>query len=278
MPDLGPHLLGRIPSPPDERDYPARAFLSSDPLQKALAALVASKSVPKVTKTWAKLVTEKIDPPSPVPPPGPTPPAPSDKVWSDPEQVLDQGNYGTCVGNGTAQWCNTLPVDDKYTEGMGEPATTGGPYARALYYEATCIDGQPDDPDAKNGGQQGATVRSGMQALKNRGRCSVYASITSVADIKAWLQQKGPVVFGTDWTADMFNPDKDGYIKPTGDVEGGHCWLGLGDLESEDALEAVNSWGSEWGLAGYFKIKWADLETLLNQQGEAWGALELPAS
>lgn len=288
--NLGSHLLGRIPSPPDERDYKLADYLGDDnsnPLDQALANLKRSKTVATATKNWATTITnylKTLSPqPSPSPSPSPTPspspsPAPStgDKTYDDNEPVLDQGQYGTCVGNGWSQWANTDPIDDKYTEGMGQSAKNGGPYARAVYYEATVIDGQPDDPDAPNGGQQGSTVRSGAKAMQARTRLSAYAFASSIDEIKQFVQQSGPVVVGTDWTNDMFNPDANGYITPTGATEGGHCYLIVGDLESEGAFLFQNSWGSSWGLNGRFKMKYADFEKLLNSGGEACAAVELP--
>jgi hypothetical protein len=185
-------------------------------------------------------------------------------VWEDPEAVLDQGAYGTCVGNGWAQWGNTLPIDAKLVEKD----------ARSIYYQATIFDGQPDDPDKPGGGQQGSNVRSGAKAMQKRGNLVSYAFAASITEVRAWLRNKGPVVFGTDWTHDMFNPDPNGYVAPTGAVAGGHCYIALGDLPGEGAIEFLNSWGPGWGLGGRFKMKVADAETLFGQQGEACVAVE----
>lgn len=296
--NLGPHLLGRIPSPPDERDFKLERFLNVATTQLSNAQIqtlienaindhlklttvgYAGHSLAwqnRTTTQWYQgldLLTQAYNALGSTPPP--PPPPTGDVTYADNEAVLDQGQFGTCVGNGTAQFLNTDPIDDKYTEGMGQSATNGGPYARALYYEATVNDGSPDDPNSSGGGQQGASVRSGMKALKNRNRIGAYAVAASLDDIKTWLHSgKGPLVVGTDWMNDMFNPTN-GYVKPTGGVAGGHCYLLVGDLASEGAFLFQNSWGASWGLKGRFKMKYADFQTLLNQQGEAWAAVELP--
>lgn len=268
---IGKHLLGRIPSPPDDRDYQLREFLGSDAtiLANAIDELKQTKTgfinpywkVPPAATHWGKALA-LLASLTPTPPPSPT----GDVVYQNSEPVLDQGNYGTCVGNGWAQWGNTNPVDDKFTEKE----------ARAIYYEATVIDGQPDDPDSSGGGQQGSTVRSGAKAMQNRKRNSVYAFAASLDEIKQWLQSgKGVVVIGSDWTNDMFNPDSKGYVVPTGGVAGGHCYILVGDLESEGAFLFENSWGSGWGQKGYFKMKYADFQKLFDSQGEACVAVEL---
>lgn len=264
--NIGPHLLGRNPSKPDARDFKVSTFLSTDPLDIALASLLKS-STSKATKAWAQVATERIKglnpSPSPVPPtPSPTPtPVNTDKVWIDSDAVLDQGETGHCVGFGSAQWGNTDPVNDNYNNDDGHK----------LYYECKIIDGEPNQ-------ENGSEVRSGMKALQNRGRLSTYASATTLEEIKTWVQTKGSVVIGSDWMNDMFDPDSKGYIKPTGGYAGGHCYLLVGDLISEGAFEFQNSWGDSWGLNGRFKMKYADFQTLLDNQGEAWVAIELDAA
>lgn len=287
------YALGRIPSPPDGRDYRLENFLhlGADTVDDAatLAAKASAefklttiryqdwvaRTYPDVTAThWWRgfnFLSQIVSPPPP-PPSG-------DVSWADPDPVLDQGQYGTCIGNGGAQWCNTDPVEDHYTEGWGSDPTKGGPYARSLYYETTVLDGSPDvptEPPDYSGGQQGATPRSLMKALKNRGRLSAYAVTYSVDTVKTWLDQKGSVIFGTNWYKGMFTPDANGYISPTGGLAGGHCYIASDHFRNEGAIGFLNSWGEDWGLGGRCKMKYADVATLLNQQGEAWTAVELP--
>ena len=285
MPDtIDASLLGRKPSPPDSRDFQLRHFLSDDPLHALLADVLKSHLVPAAIKHLFVAIVNAVDPntptptppgpaPQPTPDPNPTPPAATtDIVYGDTDGPLDQGNFGTCVGNGWAQWGNTLPIDDHYDETA----------ARAIYYEATVIDGQPDNPDAPNGGQQGSNVRSGAKAMQNRARLGTYAFAASIDEVRAWVDQHGPVVFGTDWTQQMFTPDANGYVSPSdGDVKGGHCYLCVGDLPGEGALVFQNSWGAGWGttidgVAGRFKMTYADAASLLAQQGESCASVELP--
>ena len=189
-------------------------------------------------------------------------------AWTDPV-VLDQGAYGTCVGNGWAGWGDSMPVEDSYTETD----------ARAIYFEATCLDGHCDDPDAPGGGQQGSSVRSGAQAMQKRGRLAAYAFSVSLADMNEWLDNHGPVVMGTNWTNGMFTPDANGYIAPTGPVEGGHCYLCIDHITEDGADDYLfrNSWGASWGLGGDFKMHAADVQALLSASGEACFAVELAA-
>ena len=269
-PTLGPHLLGRLPSPPDERDWQLEAFLGADAdLAKAAAAEFKLTTVGYINKNW------KPPPPAGThwakgmallaqiggtPPPPPPPPS-GDVKWPNSNPVLNQGQYGRCVGFAWCQWGNTLPVDDHYGYQDGVD----------VYYEATVLDGHPDPA-----GQQGATTRSGVKAMQNRGRLTSYAFASSIDTVRQWVKTKGPVTVGTDWHQDMYQPNAQGYVKPTGAIVGGHEWVIVGDLVSEDAALALNSWGSNWGIGGSFKIKWADFDILFKAEGEAVAALEIP--
>lgn len=274
------YSLGRVRSPRDARDYRLENFLGLGVGERAeltdqeLAALAvaelkqttityqrwASTRYADVTKThwWKALDALAKIAPAPTPPSG--------KVsWQNPEPTLDQGEYGTCVGNGVAQFGNTYPTDDAFIEKD----------ARAIYYEATVLDGWPDDPDAPGGGQQGATCRSGMQAFKNRGRIGTYAMSTNYATLTTWLLSKGPIVVGTDWLANMFEPDANGFVDVSGYVAGGHCYLWLGYDPGADVGEFLNSWGAGWGKNGHFYMHGADIKRLFQSYGEAYTSVEL---
>ena len=74
-------------------------------------------------------------------------------------------------------------------------------------------------------------------------------------EIDDWINNNGPVVVGTAWTDDMFSPDSNGLVKPTGAVAGGHCYLMLEEVDADDTYVFQNSWGASWGHNGRFKMK-----------------------
>lgn len=270
---LGPHLLGCNPSPPDARDWQLASFIeaaqSGDPLDLALAALLAARGPAKTTKAWASVATERLKAVSPVPTPappdpGPTgppaPPEPTNTIWADPHATLNQSATPHCVGFGWTQWANTDPTNDDFGDEVGH----------AVYYECKAIDGQP-------GKENGSDVRSGAKAMQARGRLDAYAFAQTVAEIRAWVGSTGPVVLGSDWYDDMFNPDAQGFVYPTGKIAGGHCYLLAGDRRDEDAAFLLNSWGADWGLGGWFKLRWDDVRKLIEDSwGEACATIELP--
>jgi papain like protease len=172
---------------------------------------------------------------------------------------LDQGQTGHCVGFGWAGWVDALPVEGNYQNADGH----------AVYYECKVIDGEPL-------AENGSYVRSGALALRNRGRLAAFGFAKTLTEIDEWINTQGPIVVGTSWTDDMFSPDANGFVKPTGGAAGGHCYLMLEKRDDEDAYVFQNSWGSGWGQNGRFKMKRSDFDGLLSDFGEVCCAAELP--
>lgn len=267
-----PELLGRKPSPPDLRDYRLANFQGIGSLVTAGTpqelAKYAVSELQKTTITYKQWAARKYSDVTVthwwkalnalaqianMPPPVPT----SDKTWDVTGFQFDQGETGHCVGFGWAGWSDAEPVENTYVNAEGH----------AIYYEAKVIEGDP-------GGEDGAYVRDGAKAMKARGRLTTYASARTMNEVLDWVRQNGPLVVGTDWTYDMFEPDANGYVKPTGGEAGGHCYLLYGVVD--DTLLFKNSWASDFGINGSFKMKVNDWTTLFQAYGEAWTAVELP--
>ena len=110
--------------------------------------------------------------------------------------------------------------------------------------------------------------------MKNRGRLSVYASASTVDEALVHLRTKGPLVVGTDWLDEMFDPDADGRVHVSGGVAGGHCYLWNGVEGTK--FWFVQSWGASWGKGGIFYIEEAEFRKLFDDFGEIWASVELP--
>ena len=80
-------------------------------------------------------------------------------------------------------------------------------------------------------------------------------TITSIAAIAAKLTSRGPLV-GNMTVYPSFYNYTDGVYSPTDGeaAEGGHCIVICGYDDSDDSWICKNSWGSGWGVLGYFKI------------------------
>lgn len=180
------------------------------------------------------------------------------KQWTL-DQILNQADTPHCVGFSCAGFGNCLPVDDEYRDDDGH----------WFYYRAKEFDGEA-------GAENGSCMRSGALALRLKGRINAFAFAKNIWEIIAWIQSKGPLLIGTNWYEGMFDPDKAGYVKPTGLLAGGHAYLLTGFKPLTLTFTFANSWGAQWGLKGMFKMRLWDFARLLSEDGEAVAAVELP--
>lgn len=184
-------------------------------------------------------------------------------LWSAPPgtKVLDQKAEGACVGMGVTHELlfNPVPVP-----GLDET------FAREKIYWVA----QRDDPWA-GGSYPGATptyegtgVLYGVKAAADLGYYTEYRWGTSEHEMALGVSHLGPAIIGIDWPEDMFRPDRNGFIRPTGETAGGHCILVIGINVEGDYYTLHNSWGPAWGDNGNAKIKRKDMAKLLANQGE----------
>lgn len=182
---------------------------------------------------------------------------PRDRTWRR-GQAYNQGQTPECVA---------------YT-GKGLLNTT--PFSHAVDYDIR----SEYDPDVfYNGARQndewpgeaydGTSALGLCKYLKSQGIVSEYRWCFGLNDVLLTLSHVGPVGIGILWTNDMFDPDADGLITPTGGEAGGHEVELIGLDVSEKVVIGMNSWGPNWGHHGRFKLRWVDLETLLNDNGDA---------
>lgn len=178
---------------------------------------------------------------------------PRSYTWSV-AQHLDQGQDGACVGFGFTHLEMARPKPHKgltYDDAM------------SLYHRAQQLDEYPGE------NYSGTSVNAGGLASREKGWLMQFRWATSVDDIVSAIGHHGPVVMGTNWYAGMMDIDSNGFLHPTGTLEGGHCWLIKGVSVKKRYFRAHQSWGTSWGLNGDFLISWDDLGTLLADSGEA---------
>jgi papain like protease len=181
------------------------------------------------------------------------------RSWKQNGAWLNQGNSGTCVGNGYAHRRADGPVP---TPNIDEA------WARALYLEASVLYwGVPDTTMFK-----GTSVRSGADALFTRGAIDRYEWVTTPEGLRWALLEVGSLVLGIDWYHSMDNADADGYITQdlTTYKRGGHCVIvNKIDTAPDDGSEPYgrvkNSWGINWGNHGTVRFALDEFEDLVSK-------------
>jgi hypothetical protein len=193
---------------------------------------------------------------------------PRDVVHRHYGDVLDQLKLGSCTGNSGRQCLNCEPLhrpgeriwneDDAIDLYSG--ATRRDPWAGAW---------PPDDT-----GSSGLAVGAELVA---RGEIDRYEGGFGIDDALK-LATAGPISVGSEWTDGMFDPDRAGFIHPTGAVVGGHQWTIRGISWREEWVLILNSWGYGWGgwikpqtatsfarreYPGHARMRFTDLEELV---------------
>jgi hypothetical protein len=180
--------------------------------------------------------------------------APKTVLWPRHVPPYDQRNLGSCTGNAMAGALSTAPFNHRFGERR----------AVLLYEAATQLDDIPGAFPPDDTGSSGLAV---AKAAQKAGLITRYEHAFGLQDVISALQT-GPVIAGTDWLTGMDTPDAQGFVKVTGSVRGGHEYEILGvDLEQR-YFTACNSWGTSWGVGGYFKIRIDDFAALLARGGD----------
>lgn len=134
-----------------------------------------------------------------------------------------------------------------------------------VYNRAKQIDEWPGEA------YSGTSVLAGAKVIQELGHLIEYRWALDVQDVLATLSVYGPVVIGVNWHQGMERTDRNGFIRVTGPVRGGHCVVLRGVISDPIHGWVVlgrNSWGPKWGRDGDFKLSANDLSKLLKEDGE----------
>jgi hypothetical protein len=177
--------------------------------------------------------------------------APHNRAWTR-ESWLDQGREGACTGFGLATTISTTPRASEMTNEMGQQ----------FYYEAR----RRDEYAGEN--YDGSSVLGAMEAGKAMGWLSAYWWAKTLDEVISGVSHYGAMEIGVDWYTGMFDPDADGFLHRTGQIEGGHA-LSLAAVNVTGRFFRLdNSWGPDWGRHGSAFISFDDVAQLLAQRGE----------
>jgi C1A family cysteine protease len=193
--------------------------------------------------------------------------------------VENQGNLNSCTGNALAGILEILEMKDKI------------PFQELsrlfIYYNERLIEHSVQADD-------GAAIRDGIKTLVKQGVCSEkkwpyaqnkwnakppkacyaeaskhqvtsYQRIQSLDEMRACLADGYPFVFGFSVYEGFESPAvaKTGILDLPKQGErqvGGHAVVGVGYDDSARRILVRNSWGADWGQAGYFTMPYEYVE------------------
>jgi hypothetical protein len=186
------------------------------------------------------------------------------RYWWDDGAWLNQGQTETCVGHAWAHWIEDSPIT--------HPDTVTDPYL--IYAGAQMNDEWPGID------YEGTSVRGGAKWLQDQGIVGQYHWGFSLDDVRYAVKNLGPVIMGTNWYDDMFNPVWDDaksrtMVRVGGKIAGGHAYVLNGINEIVGTFRLKNSWGRGWGVQGRASISFEDVARLLSEDGEACIATEV---
>lgn len=137
--------------------------------------------------------------------------------------------------------------------------------AHKLYSKATSIDPFPGSwtaPDWEDTGSSGLAAAKAAQTYKLGAE---YNFLFNGANETVQAIMEGhTVAVGSYWYNDMFDPDDNGFVEPTGGVAGGHEYLARGYIEPKDAI-VIRCW---WGYYRDVLIKREHLNDLIMDDGD----------
>jgi hypothetical protein len=192
--------------------------------------------------------------------------------WRNWGQKLDQGDLGACTGYAAAHCLNHMPM----RASIRPRPTLKNAQAEEFYSIATGLDPWPGQWRPDDTGSSGLAA---CQAAVHLGFATGYRWAFGFDHGRAALRD-GPLMMGSYWDWNMFEPDKDGYIRTGGGVAGGHEFIITADYPDLGEVWGLNSWGPSWGgwgpvqrngyrtHPGMFRMKYPVFRELLERDGD----------
>jgi C1A family cysteine protease len=195
--------------------------------------------------------------------------------------VYNQGSLGSCTGNAISAAFEF----ERLKQGIG--AKSWIPSRLFIYYNERVMEGTVES-------DSGAMIRDGIKSISKQGVCAemtwpydinkfrtkpaksayteamrnqalTYARVTrTLSQMKGCIASGYPFVFGFT-VYDSFESQavaKTGVVDmpaPTESVLGGHAVVACGYDDGTQRFKVRNSWGTDWGMKGYFTMPYTYL-------------------
>ena len=185
----------------------------------------------------------------------------TNKNWDDNGWWGNQGNTPQCVGYAWAHWLEDGPTPQSGVAPIIPP--------RVIYENAQKVDEWVGE------NYDGTSVRGGVKYLQSVHKVSSYYWGFDLTSLINSVLNLGPVVVGTNWYTGMFYPDRNGLIRISGRVAGGHAYVINGVNTVTKLFRIKNSWGQSWGQSGHAYISFANMDRLIKERGEICFAIEI---
>jgi len=144
----------------------------------------------------------------------------------------------------------------------------GYPIKAWQYMQATGVVSDDCYPYTSGGGVTGNCLltpgATSCAATGGNGTATVYQTLTAyaiaannVAAMQTEIMTYGPIEVQFDVYEDFFSYTSGVYVHKTGALDGGHAvkMIGWGTLNNVPYWLVSNSWGTTWGMEGFFLIK-----------------------
>jgi len=141
----------------------------------------------------------------------------------------------------------------------------GYPILAWQYMQATGVVTDACYPYTSGGGVTGncllssttTTCPGGSGTVQYYNAATAYAVGTTVAAIQTEIYTNGPIEVAFDVYQDFFSYTSGVYVHTTGSLAGGHAvkMIGWGTLSGTPYWTCSNSWGTSWGMQGFFLIE-----------------------
>jgi len=149
---------------------------------------------------------------------------------------------------------------------QNEGCNGGYPILAWQYMQATGIAADECYPYTSGGGVTGnclitssptCAALGGTGTFQLYNAASAYSVGTTVAAIATEIMTNGPIEVAFDVYQDFFSYTSGVYVHKTGSLAGGHAvkMIGWGTLSGVAYWTVSNSWGTSWGMEGFFLIK-----------------------